>query len=696
MTTSNQTVTIQEALELAIQYHNDGELQEAESIYRQILEVEPHQSEVLHLLGIIAAQVENYETAVELIQKAIQLDRSNVNYYNSLGNVFWYQEQFNDAGKCYRYCLTLNPDFAQAHNGFGNVLRELGYLSEALEHYQRCLALTPDFAEAHNNLGNVFREQGQSDLAIDAYQQAISLNPDYLEAHTNLGEVLNEAGQLKAALVSYQRALELNPDEAELHNHLGNTFSDLEQRLSAMAAYQKALECNPDYAEAHFNLGIVLADMGNVHQAITHYRRALEIKPRFRKAHHGLLMALNYAPGVTQAMIYAEQQRFNEHYFKPLAAEEIQAVMNPADPQRRLKIAYVSADFQKHSVAYFMEGILAHHNHEQFEIFCYYSNTVVDEVTQRFQAYADQWISCAELSDKALASLIREDQIDILIDLMGHPGNNRLAVFARKPAPVQMSYLGSPTTTGLTTIDYRITDRHLDPENDGQEWLSEIPIRLPDNLICYRPEPKSPPVNELPALKKGYITFSSLNAYYKLNSEIRALWAEVLNAVPNSKLLLKPSNSILNDPATQQAIEKQFQDVGIDSERLILEGLTAAPAYLKTYHNVDIALDSYPYNGGTTTCEALWMGIPVVTLVGETNVSRVGLSHLVSLGLNELVAYTPEAYINICVQLANDLEHLQALRSGMRDRMQASSLMDCARFTRHLEAAYRDHVKPKS
>jgi protein O-GlcNAc transferase len=692
MTPSEHTLSLQEAFELAIQYHNIGELQQAEAIYRQILEIAPHNGEVLHLLGIIAAQLENYETALELIEKAIQFDRSNANFYNSLGNLFWYQDKFEDAGRCYRYSLTLNPEFAQAHNGFGNVLRQLDYLDIAIEHYQRSLALNPDFAEAHNNLANALKDQGQFEQAIQSYQQAINLNADYLEAHTNLAAVLSEQGQ-PTAILAYQRAIELNPNDPQLHHDLGNTFSDLGQIINAITSYQKAIDCFPNYAEAYFNLGIVLARLGHVHEAIAQYRRALEIKPDFRKAHHGLLMALNYAPGVTQAMIYAEQQRFNEQYFKAIVPNTPKRV-SESDSQRRLKIGYVSADFQKHSVAYFMEGILAHHDHGHFEIFCYYSHTVVDEITQRFTGYADHWINCAQLSDDALAEQIRKDQIDILIDLMGHPGNNRLGVFARKPAPVQMTYLGSPTTTALTTMDYRITDRHLDPENQQVESArSEIPIRLPHNLICYRPEPKSPEVNALPALKNGYITFSSLNAYYKINSALLSLWAQVLNAIPNAKLLLKPSSSILNDPVTQESIKKQFEQVGIHPERLILEGLTPAPAYLKSYHNVDIALDSYPYNGGTTTCEALWMGIPVVTLVGETHVSRVGLSHLATLGLNELVAYTPEDYIKICVELANNLERLAQLRAGMRQKMQASALMDYVGFTRHLEDAYQAHFK---
>jgi predicted O-linked N-acetylglucosamine transferase (SPINDLY family) len=347
----------------------------------------------------------------------------------------------------------------------------------------------------------------------------------------------------------------------------------------------------------------------------------------------------------------------------------------------------VSGDFRRHSVAYFITPILAQHNHDQFEIFCYDNNTVADEINQSLQRYADHWVNCSSLSDEELTNRIRQDQIDILVDLSGPTSKNRLLVFARRPAPIQVTYLGYPTTTGLTAIDYRITDKYVDVTGINDSWNAEVPIKLSTCFFCYQPYADSPPVNDLPMLQTGRVTFSSFNSLAKLSPEILILWARVLNAVPNSTLLIKTRH--VSEPAVRQHLENRFAKFGIPPSQLRLEDRTPPPAYLQTYHQVDIALDSYPFNGGLTTCEALWMGIPVVTLVGNRHVSRMGLSILTTLGLTELIADTPEKYIQTCLKWVKEVEYLQTLRQELRRRMESSPLMDAVSFTANLEKVYQ-------
>jgi len=615
----NQTVTIPQALQLALQHHQANHLQEAEQIYRQVLEVEPNNSDALHLLGVIAYQVKNYDVAVDLISQAIQINDTAPNFYNSLGNA----------------------------------LSDQGKLEEALACYRQVLALDPNFAEAYRNLGVVFKNQGLLDEALEHYQRAIDLQPDLVDAHTSLGVVFLEQGLLTKAIESCERAFALNPDAVEPLNNLANA----------------------------------LKEGGRIGEAIEHYRAILKNHP-IAQVHSNLLTTLNYAVGYEASSIFSEHQQFNEQYALPVAAQAFYQQSHSVAHGGRLKIGYVSPDLRDHPVAYFIEPILAHHDHEQFEIFCYYTYPQIDKVTRHLQQYVDHWFDCAALSNGKLADQISLDQIDILVDLTGHTAKNRLLMLAMRPAPVQVTYLGYPCTTGLTMIDYRITDGYMDPVDRLESLNSETPVRMQGSYFCYSPHENSPPVSELPAIEQGYVTFGSFNNYCKLNAELFALWAQILGAVPDSKLLIKAKSLV--DQATREALLAQFAELGIAAERLIVSEYTQSPQHLKSYHQVDIALDSFPFTGGTTTFEALWMGVPVVTLVGERHVSRQGLSILSVLGLTDLIADTPEAYVDRAVSVARDIQALQQLRGGMREKMQTSPLMDGVSFTRDLEARYRE------
>jgi predicted O-linked N-acetylglucosamine transferase (SPINDLY family) len=542
---------------------------------------------------------------------------------------------------------------AQQVYQMGNALAAQGQMDQAVAHYERALSLNPDYAAAHNNLGVVLAAQGQIDQAVAHYERALSLKPDYVEAHNNLGLALMVQGQADQALVHCERALSLKPDHVETHN----------------------------------SLGVVLVAQGQIDQAVAHYERALLLWPNYAPGHSNLLYALNYASGNDPVAVYAAHCAFAKRQEAPLSTS-IQPHANDRLPERRLRIGYVSSDFRQHSVGYFIEPVLAHHDHERFEIFCYSNNLREEEATLRLKSHADHWRRIIGLSDDLAAKQIRDDQIDILVDLNGHTANNRLLVFARKPAPLQVTWLGYPNTTGLTTMDYRLTDRFADPPGMTEHLHSEKLIRLPECFSCYQPPLEASEVVGLPAWEKGYVTFGSFNNLAKITPEVMAVWARILLAVPGACLILK--NAGLGGSTVQQTVRETFTGLGVAPERLELLGPDQSEkTHLERYGSIDVALDPFPYNGATTTCEALWMGVPVVVLAGRTHAGRVGVSQLSNLGLTEIIGHTMDEYIAAALRLATDLKHLSALRKELRSRMAASPLTDGQRFTNNLEQAYR-------
>jgi predicted O-linked N-acetylglucosamine transferase (SPINDLY family) len=547
--------------------------------------------------------------------------------------------------------------------------------------------------ESYNLLGLAALQQGHLEEAQEFLQRAISLNPNSIGALGNLGNVFFGQRKFSAAIACYQQVLALNPNDADTYNNLGKVFTWLGQFTEARDCYQQAIAISPDYAEAHYMLGDIFNLQGHLTQAIAHYSCALATTPADVKGHSNFLTMLNYVVEYDQAAIFLEHRKFDERHALPLATF-IKPLLRPqTNGPRRLKLGYLSADFHHHPVTFFMAPVLANHDHAQFEIFCYYNFPHGDEVTDWVQQAADHFVKCFDLSDEVLAEQIRRDEIDILVELTGHFAKNRLPVLARRPAPIQVIYLGYPTSTGLSAIDYRITDNYVDPEGQTEAFNSEALVRMPHSYFCYQAPANCPPVGPLPGLQQGYLVVGSLNNYAKLSPQILTLWAQLLRKVTHAKLLIKAK--ILDDPSTRQTLMEHFKRFGIGPERLILRGwLATMMEQLSLYNEVDIALDSFPYNGATTTCEALWMGVPVVTLVGDRHVSRMGLSILSALGLTELVAYTPEEYMTVCLNLANNIGYLQYLRETLRGRMQTSPLMDGVSFTRHLEAAYQRMFLP--
>ena len=423
-------------------------------------------------------------------------------------------------------------------------------------------------------------------------------------------------------------------------------------------------------------------DLGLIDQAISCYRRAIECEHNWRMASN-LLYSLHLHPASTPASLFVEHRKWNESYAQALAPQA-PVYPNDPDPDRRLRVGYVSPDFREHPVGRFIAPLLAHHDHTKFEIYCYACAARLDAMSQRIEEYADVWRDIVGMTHDRLERQIREDRIDLLIDLSLHGEGNRLAVFARKPAPVQATYLAYSSTSGLSTIDYRLTDPWLDPVGVGDEFYSEKPIRLPRSYWCYEADENTPDIAPPPSKHNGFITFGCFNNFCKMSAPALHAWRQILSQIPDSRLVLHARGK-----SARQRVSGFFSRQGIDPSRLSFSGFLSREQYFRQYGQIDIALDPFPYSGGTTTCDALWMGVPVVSLAGATAVSRGGLSILSNVGLPELVAKTPEQYVHVALESATDRARLEHLRTSLRSMMRASPLMNAPQFARDVEAAYR-------
>jgi predicted O-linked N-acetylglucosamine transferase (SPINDLY family) len=593
--------------------------------------------------------------------------------------------RLQEAEMLYRQVLAHDPAFADASYNLGIVLRCRGRLEEAVECYRQAVTFKPDFADAYNNLGNALRDQGRLEDAVASFRRALALKPVYPEALTNLGNSLRDQDNLVEAVACYRRALALKPDLPEAHMNLGNALKDQGNLEEAVACYRRALALRPDHARLHSNLAVALRDQGRVREALESYRRALAIMPGDAQIHSNMLFDMCYITADAGALADAYRQWEEAH--GRLSASHVRASGNDRDPDRCLRVGYLSADFWGHSTSFFVEPLLSAHDRTQVEVFCYSNGARVDAITKRFQEIADVWRNIVGLTDEAVAKLVSSDGIDILVDLAGHTAGNRLLVFARKPAPLQVTYLGSLTTTSLTAMDCRLTDRFLSSSN-SLEWSSETLVRLPSCFVCYRPPADAPAVSPLPALTAGSVTFGSFNNIAKATPAVISLWSDILRQIPGSRLILK--DKTFADGAQRTRYLGQLGSNGIEASRIELLPRSSLQEYLAAYGRVDIALDTFPYGGCTTTCEALWMGVPVVTLAGEVSYGRFGVSLLSNLGLEELIAETPEAYVAKAVELASRQEHLAGLRTELRARMAASPLCDAKSLAHAIEEAYRD------
>lgn len=631
---------------LGVACHQIGLLKEAEAHYRRALELAP---DTVALVGNLAINLQDQgrtEEAESFYCKLLNIDQNSVMAFNNLGLIQFAKGEFSKAEASFRSAITLAPILAEAHNNLGNALYNQGRSSDAVASFCRAVELRPDYAEAYSNLGGPLKSLGRLAEAESCLRRAIDINPNYAEAHNNLGLALNEQGRL----------------------------------MEAEVAYCKALTCAPRFADAYSNLGNLLKDMGRFAEAEESLRNALVIAPNFWKAYDNLLYLLNF--GAEASYAFAEAREYGRRVGS--AAKRRFSTWQNTAPEKTLRMGIVSGDLRKHPVGYFLDGILAQIDHSRIELVAYPTHVSEDQLTSRIRKCFSEWKPLVGLSDEAAATQIHSDGIDVLLDLSGHTAHNRLPVFAWKPAPVQASWLGYFATTGVQEVTYLIADELGLPVHQ-HDYFTERIWYLPHTRLCFTPPHDAPPVSPLPAILNGYVTLGCFQPLAKVSNEILAVWGQIFSALPTAHLRWQCKQ--FGDVGLVSETLLRLEKFGLTAHRVALQSSVSRADYLAAHANVDMILDTFPYPGGTTTCEALWMGVPTLTLCGETLLARQGASLLTAAGLDAWVAESLADYHAKAIAFASDVEGLFSLRCDLRDRVAASPIFDVRQFAINLESA---------
>ncbi len=655
----------------------------------------PADSATLGLRARRLALAGDAEAAISLYAEAVARGSSSAEVFNDLGALLARKGQFPAAVVQFEMALLVAPGSPEIRKNLSKAIEAMSLTAfreqrwrDASAGYGRLCVLEPTSALFHTNTGRALRELKLWDLALPYFRRAAELDPENPAVHLNLGSLLFDLNQREAETV-LDRAIALDPSNVPALVNLGAVQYRLGQLARAAATARRVLALSPEQPDAHGNLAGILREQGEIPDALEHYRRALQASPDAAPIFSSFLLARQADLAARPADLLADHRRWEARFAAPIDPGPAGGYgVRDTNPDRRLRVGYVSADLRSHSVASFIEPLIRGHDRGAVEVFCY-SSTVHDAITGRIRARADGWRETRQLNDAQLAELVARDQIDVLVDLGGHTAENRLACFARRPAPVQVSYCGYPGTTGLSAIGWRLTDGIADPESEGNTFYAEHLWRLPNGFLCYQPEADDlAGPGALPATTRGGVTFGSFNNLSKLNDGVFALWAAVLQAVPGARLLLKCRG--LGEDGPRARVRARFASHGVDPERIAIAPYTATRLqHLAVYDEVDVGLDSFPYNGTTTTCEAMWMGVPVVTLRGTAHPGRVGASLLTRVGLPDLVAETPQSFVETCVRIAGDLPALARLRAELRSRVSSSPLGSPALLARDIEAAFR-------
>ncbi|TKC89223.1 tetratricopeptide repeat protein [Trinickia terrae] len=635
----------QQAVEAGLVHHQAGRFGQAQALYQHALQLVPRNSDALHLLGVVAMQQGRYADALDLIARAIEISPQSI-YYDNLGSV----------------------------------MRGWGKLAAAAESYSQAIALDAANVNAHNNLGFVLQQMRLFAAAAMSFRTATALKPDFADAHCNLGNALRELGDLDGAVEHCRRALAINPALGEAHNNLGNAFKNQGKLTEAAQCYEHALALSPHEPQIPLNLGIVRREEGRHDAAIACFRQAIALRPSWAHAWSNLLFSLSFAPGVTPADYLAEAAEFGRR-----VGAEVRPYtdwLTDTAAGAPLRIGFVSGDLRAHPVGFFLESVLAQFDPARIRLFAYTTRPQEDELTARVKPRFAAWRSIVDMNDEAAARAIRDDGIHILFDMAGHTDGNRLPVFAWKPAPVQVSWIGYFASTGLAAIDYVLGDDCVLPAGEAHHFV-ERPWRLPQSYLCFTPPEPAVPIEAEPLSADRPLTFGCFSDLVKMNDRVAAVWSRILHAVPGSRLFLKAKQ--LADPAARSTTLARFAAHGIGAQRLVMEGPSPHAAYLASHNRVDITLSPFPYPGGTTTAESLWMGVPVLCRRGDRFLAHLCESVLRGAGLADWIASDDDDYVARAVAFARDRERLSALRGELRERVLASSLCDAPRFARMLE-----------
>ncbi|MSO73328.1 MAG: tetratricopeptide repeat protein [Rhodospirillaceae bacterium] len=658
--------------------------------YRLAVALDPGYADAKANLGLALRDTGDLPAALKHLTDAVAQHPEHAGLLNACGNTLRQAERFDEAIAVLHQAVEAAPGYAEAHNNLGLAYAVRNRLEPAERHFRRACELRPDMAVISNNYGAVLLRLFRFDAAVAALSNAVARQADYEEAMVNLGVAHYMLGQSSEAIATYLRVLERNPNNGFARYSLGVTYLEDQRLAEAEVEIRRALELDPSNAMALNTLGVLLLDQRHVSEARAAMRVAADVNTLSAPVFYSnYAFASLYEPDVSNAEILEIHKEYGRRY----AASEVNLAKAHAhirDPGRRLRLGYMSPDLRAHSVAYFFEALLEKHDRGRFEIVLYSDTTRTDAVTKAMRAAAGLWVETAGLTNDVFAQRIVDDRIDILINLGGHTSGNRLPVAAVKPAPVQIEYLGYPETSGVPAMDYRISDGRADPDGEADRWCTEKIIRLPHGFHCYRPAGTPPPPAPAPHIARGYVTYASFNVLPKVTDRAIAAWAEILKAVPNARFFMKCKQ--LRDVQVQAKIRGEFARHGIDQARIGMGAFVpSVREHLECYGDVDLALDTFPYNGTTTTCESLYMGVPVLTLRGHNHRGRVGLSLLSAMGLDgEFVADGVDDYIARAVAWGREPSKLAEIRQALRPRMGKSPLRDEVGFTRNLEAVYRD------
>jgi len=693
----------------------------AEQLISRAIKTNPHQPVFHFNLALVMQGSKQPEAALAAYDRTIQINPVFIEAHINRGTVLEEMGRTKDALAAYDRVIEINQAHAKAHSNRSNALKNLGRLEEGLTAAERSIQLNSKSPEAYNTRGCILKEQGHLEMALADFNLAIQMDSQLIDAHINRGVILLMQGNFTGALTACARAIQLNPNSVEMRNssgtapqeadHLNSALTTCETALNAspgstnensshdlilpelghlvkaLEAYAKSTQLDTGLAYTYNTLGTILWFLGYEEEAESSYRRALKLKPDITIAHSNLLFFLEATLRMSPDKMLAEQKNWDQEQGKAGRLYAMPAYRNEMTANRRLRIGYVSSDFRTHAVSYFFEPLIAAHDHSCFEIFCYDTNSEgADETTMRLREAADHWREVADKTDEELAIMIHEDNIDILIDLAGHTAGNRLKTFTYKPAPIQATYLGFFAATGLEAMDYWITDETFHPLDTPEQSIEQI-YRLPHCMFCYKASSTAPPVAPCPNTDEK-VVLGSFNHISKLTPRVIEAWSTLIHKLPGSKLLLHEKS--LGNPDNKRILLERFAEHGISPERLLVHGNVSMEDYLATYAWVDIALDPFPRTGATTTAEALWMGVPVVTLAGQRYMERASASMLAAIGLNDLIASGYDDYISKVIALAKAPERRTYLRSNLRSIMTESPLCDGKGLAISMESAYKD------
>lgn len=648
-------------------------------LIRDSLRANPNNAPALNNLANVMKDKRRYDAAITFYQAALAIAPDYAQAHANLGSAYQERGDPAAAAACYGRALESDPNCSAAHCNLGTLLQARGQSAEAAEAYRRALETNPGSAQILANLGAALRESGQHEASLEALRKAVRIDPHSEAAYVNMGATYKELGLLDDAIRCQWQALKINPRSHLALNNLGNALREQGNFTMAAIALQKALDLAPDCDLALNNLGLTLSELGRADEAAVLFQKAIDVNPANPMAYSNLLFTLNYLPGTNPQALFEQHREFGRLFADPLTREAAPHANDP-DPERRLRVGFVSGDLRDHPVANFIEPVFAAHDAAAFELFCYANQPLNDARSEQLRARVEHWSNVSGLPDAALAEAIRADGIDILVDLSGHTARTRLLVFARKPAPVQVTMIGYMQTTGMAAMDYRITDATLDPEGRTERFSVEELIRLPAGAAPFAPPAECPEVEPLPALTNGFVTFASFNNLAKVTPQVLEAWAALLRRLPDARLVIVGRAG--------NPLPGRLAELGIALDRVEMVHRLPMQEYLALHNRVDLLLDTFPYNGGSTTLLAAWMGVPFVTLSGAGSTARAGEALLKALGLPHFAATDVEGYVDAAVAAAEDLEALAAWRASARERL-TPWFTDATAFTTQLQEAFR-------